>query len=252
MAEQYNIDITPTGHVANYKRTQNGRVQHTTTESTPAGTYVLQPNERLEFHNGQVAIKVGENRIEDINNHLSQAIGGTHQLNQGSYIKIVGSKDQFAQDSHAYLNKQAEALVAQRANKPEKAINLDFSFVKELSQIPSALTEGITKIPNDLEGIKYQPTGCIAQDAAMLAEFYVKKLQSISITGIAHRALLIIRAEAERIEAQFENCISLDLSWLDLKSKKPTNPSTQNNPEKAIQSFSDAQKAASENLGLNS
>lgn len=233
-----------------------GTVQSVQTQSNPSGTYTLKPGQKVEYNNGVVCVKDKENRVVDINNNFSQVVGGTAQQNQGSRIMIVGSPQQFSQNPHLYENKKNEGLKAINSATPNKKPNFNLDFISSIAKLPKQLigTDGMLKSIDlsQTKKVPYQPTGNILNDSLLLVDFYISRLEEISITGIAKRALMIIAAETDRIAAQFENAVSLNLEWVnDIfgsdNKPKGVNPSTQNTPKESAMSKKEYQKQATPN-----
>lgn len=230
-----------------------GTVQSVQTQSNPSGTYTLKPGQKVEYNNGVVCVKDKENRVVDINNNFSQVVGGTAQQNQGSRIMIVGSPQQFSQNPHLYENKKNEGLKAINSATPNKKPNFNLDFISSIAKLPKQLigTDGMLKSIDlsQTKKVPYQPTGNILNDSLLLVDFYISRLEEISITGIAKRALMIIAAETDRIAAQFENAVSLNLEWVnDIfgsdNKPKGVNPSTQNTPKESALTKKEYQKQA--------
>lgn len=233
-----------------------GTVQSVQTQSNPSGTYTLKPGQKVEYNNGVVCVKDKENRVVDINNNFSQVVGGTAQQNQGSRIMIVGSPQQFSQNPHLYENKKNEGIKATNSATPNKKPSFNLDFISSIAKLPKQLigTDGMLKSIDlsQTKKVPYQPTGNILNDSLLLVDFYISRLEEISITGIAKRALMIIAAETDRIAAQFENAVSLNLEWVnDIfgsdNKPKGVNPSTQNTPKESALTKKEYQKQVAQN-----
>lgn len=233
-----------------------GTVQSVQTQSNPSGTYTLKPGQKVEYNNGVVCVKDKENRVVDINNNFSQVVGGTAQQNQGSRIMIVGSPQQFSQNPHLYENKKNEGIKATNSATPNKKPSFNLDFISSIAKLPKQLigTDGMLKSIDlsQTKKVPYQPTGNIMNDSLLLVDFYISRLEEISITGIAKRALMIIAAETDRIAAQFENAVSLNLEWVnDIfgsdNKPKGVNPSTQNTPKESALTKKEYQKQVAQN-----
>lgn len=210
-----NSSITNTGVTAEQtvRAAGNGSAHICSHSSNDPGCYIVsQPRIRNIYFKGQNNSSTRGDQNEAVGGNMSTAVNGTNSVQQGSQITVTGTPKQFRQNPAQKANEAAAGVTAVRASTPKDKPK--GSLVSTLASAPASLMRTFsTCIAPSNSKVRYKPTGDFLVDLEGLLMYYYERLSELSIGNIAQRAILLVQAEADRIERQFQQCVDANVDW---------------------------------------